>query len=147
VTLAGLEQGRQRGADRQRHPEHVGQHHLAPVLGRLLQESPAGAEAGVGEDGVDTAEAIERGPGQHPLVPPVADVAGHRERTLGAAQLLGQLLHEPFATRGQHQPIAGLGCPARALGADAARGAGDQQDRITLHGRRLLQLAAAGPLR
>ena len=66
VAVAALEQVGEGGADRQRHAVDVGQDHRAPVLGRLLEEAAAGAEAGVGEDGVDPAEALERRPRPSP---------------------------------------------------------------------------------
>ena len=53
----GLADRRERRADRVGDAEHVRQDHRAPVLGRLLEEAARGAEAGVGEDDVDAAEA------------------------------------------------------------------------------------------
>ena len=57
----GLAQRGDRGPDRQRGAVDVGQHHRAPVLGRLASEKPArGAEAGVGEHDVEPAEPLQR---------------------------------------------------------------------------------------
>ena len=60
----------ERRADRVRDAEHVRQDHLAPVLGRVADEAALGAEAGVGEDDVDAAEAVERGLARAPRCPP-----------------------------------------------------------------------------
>ena len=49
----------ERGADRQRAAVHVGVDHRAPVLDGLLEEAARGAEAGVGEEGVEAAEALD----------------------------------------------------------------------------------------
>ena len=110
-------------------PVDVGQHHRAPVLDRLLEEAARGAEAGVGEDRVDAAEALERGRGHRLDLVPLGDVAAHRQRPLLAAELAGELLERLQPPRRQHQPVA-AGRRPRGRGADAAAGAGDQQDRI-----------------
>ena len=66
VAVAALEQVGEGGADRQRDAVDVGQDHRAPVLDRLLEEAARGAEAGVGEDRVDPAEALDRRPRPSP---------------------------------------------------------------------------------
>ena len=70
VAGVALEQVGEGGADRQRDAEHVGQHHLPPLLGRLLEKAAGGAEAGVGEDGVEAAEGLDRGGGERLVVAP-----------------------------------------------------------------------------
>ena len=84
---AGLLQRGDRGADRQRRAVDVGQHHRAPVLGRLVEEAARGAEAGVGEGDVEPPEAVERGGDHRLLLLPLGHVAADREGALGAAQL------------------------------------------------------------
>jgi len=49
------------------------------MLGGLLEEAAGGAEASVGEDGVEAAEVIQRGLGELLLVLPVGDVAADSE--------------------------------------------------------------------
>ena len=68
VALAVL-QRRDRRADRVRAAEDVREHHVAPVLGRLLEKAALCAEAGVREDDVDAAERVQRGL-HHRLLPP-----------------------------------------------------------------------------
>ena len=84
----------------------VGQDHRAPVLDRLLEEAAGGAEAGVGEDGVDAAEALQRRRGHRLDLVPLGDVAADRQRPLLAAELRGQLLQLLQPPRRQHQPVA-----------------------------------------
>ena len=68
---------RERRADRVGDAEHVRQDHVAPVLGRVLEEAALGAEAGVGEDDVDAAEARRARLREALVVLPLGDVGGH----------------------------------------------------------------------
>ena len=70
--------------------EHVRVDHRLPVLHGLLEEAALGAEAGVGEVGVEAAEAVERGLDERLVVVPARDVAAHGDRLLLAAELLGE---------------------------------------------------------
>ena len=49
------------------------------MFGGLFEETAAGAEAGVGEDGVEAAEGVQRGLSELLLVLPVGDVAADGE--------------------------------------------------------------------
>jgi hypothetical protein len=100
---AGLGDRGYRRAQGQGRPVDVGQHHLAPVLGRVAQKAPRPTEAGVGEGDVDPSEGRER-LGHHALlVLPKRDVAAHRESALGAAQLIREHTQPLLAAGGQHQ--------------------------------------------
>jgi len=92
VPVAALEQVGEGGADRQRDAVDVGQDHRPPVLGRLLEEAPGGAEAGVGEDRVDPPEALQRRGCQGLDLIPLGDVARDGDRPLGSAELGGERL-------------------------------------------------------
>ena len=114
------------GADRQSGAEHVGQHHRAPVLDRLLEEAAGGAEACVGEDGVDPAEVGQRPRRQRLDLVPLGDVALDGDRRLRAAQLGGQVLERLAPPRREYQAVP-IGGQARRRGADSAARAGDQK--------------------
>ena len=68
------------------------------------------------------------------LVLPLGDVAAHGDRPLGAAELVGQRAQLVLRAGGEHEAVAGLGGRARGGGADAARGAGDEQDGVVGRG-------------
>ena len=114
MAVAALEQVGEGGADRQRRAVDVGEDHRAPVLDRLLEEAARGAEAGVGEDRVDSPEVLQRRRGQRLDLVPLGDVAAHRDRPLLAAELRGQRLQLLQPPRRQHQPVAGGGRAAVA---------------------------------
>ena len=99
------------------------------MLDRLLEEAARGAEAGVGEDGVDAAEALERRGGHRLDLVPLGDVAAHGQRPLLATELADQLLQRLQPPRRQHQPVLCRGRPRRRGPNPAAR-PGDQQDWI-----------------
>ena len=124
-----LERGDRR-ADRQRRPVYVGQHHRAPVLGRLLEEPAPGAEAGVCEGHVEAAEGVERVLDHCDLLLPLGHVALHRQRPLGATQLIGEIQQPVARTSREHQPVPGRRRVTGGRSADTAGGAGDQEHRI-----------------
>ena len=129
-VAARLGQRLQRRPDRQRGTVYIRQNHRAPVLGRLLQEAARGSESGVREGDVEAAELLER-PGDHRfLVSPLGDVASHGQRTVAAAELVGQLVEAVSGAGGEHQAVAVSGGSPRRGGTDPARSAGDQEDRI-----------------
>ena len=70
-----------------------------------------------------------------------------RDRAVGAAELLGERVELVLRARREHEPVAGLGGAPGGRGADAARGAGDEEDGIghadspTLGGRMLYDKA------
>jgi len=80
------------------------------VLHRLLGEATGGAEAGVGERGVESPERVEGGAHQRLLVVPLGHVAAHRHGVLVAAQLVRQGGQLVLRARGQHEAPPGLGC-------------------------------------
>ena len=100
------------------------------MLGRLGCESPRRSEPGVRERHVEAPEPLERRLHERLLLLPLGHVAGHGDRALGAAQLLGERLDAVGGARAERQPIAGLGGLAGGGGADPAGGAGDQEDWI-----------------
>ena len=108
------------------------------MLRRLLEESALGAEAGVGEHRVDPPEGLERGPGQGLHLIPLADVAAHRDRLVGAAELLAQRLEPILAPGAEDEPVAGPRGAAGGSGTDPARGARDQENRMIRHPVRVL---------
>ena len=57
------------------------------MLGRLLQEAARGAEAGVGENGVETAEGVGRRLDEVFAVLPLGDVAADGDRLVRPAEL------------------------------------------------------------
>ena len=59
--------------------------------GDLLEKAALGAEPGVGEDGVEPAEGLDRRGGERLVVGPLGDVAAHGDRLVGAAELVGEL--------------------------------------------------------
>ena len=126
----GLGQRGDRRADGVGGAQDVGQQHVAPLLRLALQPAARAAEAGVGEDGVDPAVLVERAAHQRLVVLPARDVGGDGD----AADLGGERVELVGAARGQHEAVAGLGGLARRGGADAARGAGDQEDGGVGHG-------------
>ena len=142
-----LEQVRQGGADRERDAEHVGEHHRAPLLGRLLQEAAGGAEAGVGEDRVEAPEALDGGLDEALVVLEVGHVGAHGERAVVSAELTGQRLELLLRAGAEHQPVAGLGGGAGGRLADPGRGAGDQQHWVVGHRRDYPVAARESPLR
>ena len=82
------------------------------MLGRLLEEAALGAEAGVGEDGVDPAEGSSAAAAMASTWSHSVDVAAHRERPLVAAELARQAPRSAVLAAGaEHQPVAGLGRP------------------------------------
>ena len=115
------------GADGQRRAVDVGVDHRAPVLRALLQEPARGAEAGVGEEGVQTAELLQRGGHGGLLVVPLGHVAAHGQGG-AVAQLGGQVVDLVLGARGQHHAPSVGGRGAGGGGADSAAGAGDQED-------------------
>ena len=124
-------QRRDRRAQRQRGAVDVRQDHLAPVLGRVLEEAARAAEAGVREDRVDLSEARERALDELPAA------ASHSVTSQGtaiararAAELRGELLERVLRARREHEPPAGRCGVARGRGADPRGGAGDQQDAV-----------------
>src|SRR3954471_8824911 len=129
-VAAALAQGVDRRPDGVGGAEHVGEDHRAPLLRRLGGEAALGAEASVGEDDVDAAEALERGGGHRLLLVPLGDVAGDRERALVAAQLRGQSLEAVARARREHEAVTLRGGGVGGGGADAARRAGDQEDGV-----------------
>ena len=100
------------------------------MLGRLLEEPALGAEAGVRPDDVDAPEMRERRRDDGLLLGEVRDVALHRERAIGAAELLGERVELVLRTGREHEPVAGLRGPAGGGGADPARRSGDEEDGI-----------------
>ena len=107
-----------RRADRERGAVDVREHHLAPVLGRVLQEAARAAEAGVGEGGVDALRRRRARPATIALLLlPLGHVAAHRERALGAAELLGERL-QPLRASAPRAPRASpRAAPWRAVAA------------------------------
>ncbi len=133
MAAIALEQMGEGGADRVADAEHVGEHHLAPLLGRFLEKAALGAEAGVGEDGVEAAESVDRRGGEALVVLPLGDVAANGDRGLVAAELLGQLPELVLAAGRKHQAVSALGGRPRGRGANAARRAGDQKNGSISH--------------
>ncbi len=99
------------------------------MLDRLLEEAPPGAEAGIGEDGVDAAEALQRRVGHRLHLVPLGDVAVDGQCPLLASQLLRQRFQRSQPPRRQHQAMGPGRRPSRRS-ADAAARSGDQQDRL-----------------
>ena len=130
MTAALGEHVREAGADRQRGAEDVGQDHLAPELGGLFQEPPSGAEAGVGEHGVEPAEALEGGAYGALVVGHLGHVADRGEGAVRAAELSGELDQLVLPAGGQNEPVAGLRGGAGSRRADPRRGSGDQQNWV-----------------
>jgi hypothetical protein len=95
-----------------------------PLLRVALLEAARAAEAGVGERDVDAPVGGERGLHHRLLLVPLGDVAGDGE----AAELLGERLDLVRGARSEDEPVAGLRGLARGGGADAGRGAGDEED-------------------
>jgi hypothetical protein len=95
------------------------------VLDRLLEEAALGTKAGVGEERVEPAEALERGGHERLLVFPAGHVAAHGQSVLGTAELLGEPLELLLGARGQHHALAELDRAAGGGGTDAGAGAGD----------------------
>ena len=78
----------------------------------LLSWKPRrGAEAGVGERDVDPPVGVERGLDERLLLVPLGDVAGDGERTLGAAELLGERGELVLRAGGEDEAVAGLARP------------------------------------
>jgi hypothetical protein len=99
VAAAALEQVGEGGADRQRNAQHVGEHHRAPVLDRVLEETALGAEPGVREHRVDASERIQRCLSERLVLLEVGDVTADGDRPLLPAQLDGQLTQAGLAPR------------------------------------------------
>ena len=129
VALALLERV-QRGPDRQGGAVDVGEHHLLPVVDVALLEAARRAEAGVGERDVDPPVGVERGLDERLLLVPLGDVAGDGDRALVAAELLGEGVDLVRGARGEDEAVAGLRGVAGGGGADAAGGAGDEEDGV-----------------
>ncbi len=126
---------RERRADGVGGAEHVGEDHLAPVLGIVAEKAARGAEAGVGEGDVEAAEALEGLRHHRLLLSPVGHVAGHGQRALRAAELVGQRFELVHRARGEHQAEAVLRGAAGGGGADAGARAGDEEDLVVVgHG-------------
>jgi hypothetical protein len=87
-------------------------------------------KAGVGEDGVEAAEAVGGGRGQRFDLVPFGHVARGVHRPLGPPELVGQPLQRFLAAGAEDEAVARLGRAAGGLGADAAGGARDQQYRL-----------------
>ena len=120
----------QRGADRQRGAVDVGQDHRPPELRGLLEKSALGAESGIDEDDVEAAEALDRALHHLLLLVPLGHVAADGERALVAAELVRELGEPVDGASGEHDPVALAGRMAGGGGADAARGAGDQEHGV-----------------
>ena len=106
--MALLEQVGEGGPDRVGDAEHVGQDHRPPVLGRFLEEAAGGAEAGVREDDVDAAEALERRLDEGGVLLPLGDVAD-LDHDLGALVEAGGELVERLAAPGGENEAVSLG--------------------------------------
>src|SRR3989440_7494532 len=131
AALAEVGEGR---ADRVRRAEHVRLDHRPPLLRRLLEEAPLGAEAGVREDDVDAAEAFERRRHEPLLVVPDRDVAALGQSSLVAAHLGRDLAHPPPGGGDDRERVAGAGRQPRRGGTYAGARARDQHDRLVGHG-------------
>src|SRR5438105_873433 len=124
---AGASHVSQRRLERAQDTEDV-RLELAPIVIEPQQcEWPNHAEAGVGHDDVEPAEALARCGGRPLRVAVDGDVTAHGDRARAAG---GQLDHQPVeavgAARGQHERSAApREFPSQRL-ADAGRGTGDQ---------------------
>jgi hypothetical protein len=118
--------------DGQGRPEHVREHHRLPELGLLLEEAALGAEAGVGERGVDAAEAIERLLDEALLVGPLRHVAADDQRAV-VAQFLRERAQLVLRARAQHDlPAFGNRGPGGS-GADARGRSGYEKYALVGH--------------
>jgi hypothetical protein len=107
---------------------------MSPELGRLLEKAALGAEAGVGEDGVEAPERLDCRGREGLVVGPLRHVAAHGDGLLGPAELVCELGELLLATCRKHQAVALLGSLASRRGADPARGAGDHEHGFVGHG-------------
>ncbi len=95
-----------------------------------FEKAARAAEAGVGERHVDPPERLERRVHHLLLLLPLGHVAAHRQRVLGAAELLGELLQALERAGGEHHAPALRVRAAGGRGADPRGGARDQQDTV-----------------
>ena len=100
------------------------------MLDGVAEEAPLGAEAGIGPRRVETAEVLVGHRDGRLLVGPLGHVALDRDRTIAAAELLGQLLElVDRARREDEAPAVGRERPRRR-GADAGRRTGEEEDPV-----------------
>ena len=128
---ARLAQGRHRRADRERGPVDVRQHHRAPVLrasrpgSREWRRSPRSRRRRRGGRTRSSAAGDQR-----LLLVPLGHVAGDGEARSGPPSSAASASSLSVRAGGEHDAVAGLRGVASGRGADAARGAGDQEDGV-----------------
>ena len=106
---------------------HVEVHHLVPGLDRMVFGRRAPGGAGVVDQDVHVAHALQRLVGQAADVLFLGAVGGDPARVdAGGLQLGGGLLQVVGLARAQHDPRAGFAQRVGHLQAQAARAAGDQ---------------------
>ena len=124
-------QRRDRRAQRERGAVDVGEHHLAPVLGRVAQEAARPAEAGVGERRVDPPE---RGRAPSATMRCWSSQSVTSQRTASARS--GPPSSSASASRRSRERAASTTRQPSARGAAGGRGAdpgggaGDQEDAV-----------------
>jgi hypothetical protein len=128
-ATAGATHGRDRRADSEKHPLGVHLHHAIPRLGRRILDAAGGPYAGVVDEHVEPAEALN---GQRDRVLPVglpADVEPSEDRLAALGDDLGLdrvALHVEHVAEDNARALTGE--QTRLGGAHAARRSADQRD-------------------